>query len=55
MASSSKKRPTMAKHNRENTPRERRLHKQATKDARKLAAAASPRDEASHASTGDGR
>lgn len=37
MASSSKKRTTMAKHNRENAVRERRLRKQAKKDARKLA------------------
>jgi hypothetical protein len=40
MASSSKKRTTMAKHNRENAVRERRLRKQAKKDARKQAAAA---------------
>jgi hypothetical protein len=38
MASSSKKRTTMAKINRENAVRERRLRKQARKDARKLAA-----------------
>jgi len=37
MASSSKKRTTMAKHNRENAVRERRLRKQAKKDARKAA------------------
>jgi hypothetical protein len=37
MASSSKKRTTMAKHNRENAVRERRLRKQARKDARKVA------------------
>lgn len=37
MASSSKKRTTMAKHNREAAVRERRLRKQARKDARKLA------------------
>jgi hypothetical protein len=36
MASSSKKRTTMAKHNRENAVRERRLRKQAKKDARRL-------------------
>jgi hypothetical protein len=35
MASSSKKRTTMAKLNRENAVRERRLRKQAKKDARK--------------------
>ena len=39
MASSSKKRTTMAKMNRENALRERRIIKQAKKDARKLAAA----------------
>ena len=39
MASSSKKRTTMAKMNRENALRERRLRKQARKDARKQAAA----------------
>jgi hypothetical protein len=38
MASSSKKRTTMAKLNRENAVRERRLRKQAKKDARKSAA-----------------
>jgi len=54
MASSSKKRTTMAKHNRENTVRERRLQKQAKKDARKRAAAG-PRNELSHASAADGR
>ena len=42
MASSSKKRTTMAKLNRENTLRERRLRKQAKKDARKQAAAVPP-------------
>jgi hypothetical protein len=39
MASSSKKKTTMAKINRENAVRERRLRKQARKDARKRAAA----------------
>jgi hypothetical protein len=39
MASSSKKRTTMAKLARENALRERRLRKQAKKDARKQAAA----------------
>jgi len=39
MASSSKKKTTMAKLNRENALRERRLRKQARKDARKQAAA----------------
>ena len=38
MASSSKKRTTMAKLNRENALRERRLRKQARKEARKHAA-----------------
>ena len=38
MASSSKKKTTMAKMNREAAVRERRLRKQAKKDARKLAA-----------------
>ena len=52
MASSSKKKTTMAKLNREAAVRERRLEKQAKKNARKLAAAqpsvatsASPSDE----------
>ena len=40
MASSSKKKTTMAKRNRENAVRERRLRKQAKKEARKQAAAA---------------
>ncbi len=39
MASSSKKKTTMAKMNRETAVRERRLRKQAKKDARKQAAA----------------
>ncbi|MEA2149851.1 MAG: hypothetical protein QOD69_1681 [Solirubrobacteraceae bacterium] len=42
MASSGKKKTTMAKLNRESKMRERRLDKQARKDARKLAAAADP-------------
>jgi hypothetical protein len=42
MASSSKKRTTMAKLNREAAVRERRLRKQAKKDARKRAAAVGP-------------
>lgn len=41
MASSSKKKTTMAKRDRENAVRERRLRKQAKKDARKQAAAGS--------------
>ncbi len=44
MASSSKKKTTMAKLNRENAVRERRLRKQAKKDARKQAAASGPSD-----------
>jgi hypothetical protein len=39
MASNAKKKTTMAKLNRENAVRERRLRKQARKDARKQAAA----------------
>jgi hypothetical protein len=39
MASGSKKKTTMAKRNRENALRERRLRKEAKKAARKLAAA----------------
>jgi hypothetical protein len=39
MAANSKKRTTMAKLNRENAVRDRRLEKQAKKDARKAAAA----------------
>jgi hypothetical protein len=39
MASNSKKKTTMAKINRENAVRERRLRKQAKKEARKQAAA----------------
>ena len=42
MASNSKKKTTMAKLNRENAVRERRLRKQAKKDARKQAAALPP-------------
>jgi hypothetical protein len=42
MASSSKKKTTMKKLNRETAVRERRMRKQARKDARKLAAAEDP-------------
>jgi hypothetical protein len=42
MASSSKKKTTFAKITRENAVRERRMRKQAKKDARKQAAAAVP-------------
>jgi hypothetical protein len=44
MASNAKKKTTMAKLNRENAVRERRLRKQARKDARKQAAAAPSSD-----------
>jgi hypothetical protein len=54
MASSSKKRTTMAKHNRENAVRERRARKQAKKDARKQAAASIP-GESLETPTGEGR
>jgi hypothetical protein len=54
MASNSKKRTTIEAHNRANTVRERRLQKQAKKDAGKLAAAG-PRNEVSHASAAAGR
>jgi hypothetical protein len=49
MASSSKKKTTMAKINRENAVRERRLRKMAKKDARKQAAAAAPPEASSEA------
>lgn len=52
MASSSKKKTTFAKITRENAVRERRLRKQARKDARKQAAAVQP-EPASDAPTGD--
>jgi hypothetical protein len=42
LASNAKKKTTFAKLNRENALRERRLQKQAKKEARKQAAAASP-------------
>jgi lysozyme family protein len=42
MASNAKKKTTFAKMNRENAVREKRLRKQAKKDARKQAAAAPP-------------
>ena len=45
MASSSKRKTTMAKLNREAAVRERRLRKQARKDARKAEAAAGPKPE----------
>ena len=55
MASSSKKKTTMAKMNRENAVRDRRLRKQAKKDARKQAGAVQPSEpsEPSEPSTGE--
>ena len=53
MASNAKKKTTMAKLNRETAVRERRLRKQAKKDARKQAAALQP-GEASTTPTGEG-
>jgi hypothetical protein len=52
MASSSKKKTTMAKMNRETAVRERRLRKQARKDSRKQAAAEGPPSESSDTPTG---
>ena len=52
MASNAKKKTTMAKLNRETAVRERRLRKQARRDARKQAAATQP-GEPSIAPTGD--
>ena len=46
MGSKTKKKTTMAKLNRENAVRERRLRKQAKKDARKQAAAGPPSEPA---------
>ena len=48
MASNAKKKTTMAKLNRENAVRERRLRKQARKDARKAAAASVDGSGAAH-------
>jgi hypothetical protein len=53
MASNSKKKTTFAKMNRENAVRERRLRKQAKKDAKKQAVAAPP-DAASDTPTDHG-
>ena len=53
MASSGKKKTTMAKLNRERRLRERRLDKQAKKDARKHAEAQPPQ-QSDDALTGDG-
>jgi hypothetical protein len=52
MASSSKRKTTMAKLNRETALRERRLRKQAKKDARKQAAA-TPSDAPEETRTGE--
>ena len=53
MASSSKKKTTFAKMNRETAVREKRMRKQAKKDARKLAAAEGPDTSAEPAPAGD--
>ncbi len=53
MASNAKKKTTMAKLNRENAVRERRLRKQAKKDARKQATAASSSAPGDTAAGGD--
>ncbi len=55
MASSSKKKTTMAKMNRETAVRERRLRKQAKKDARKQEAASGQPGESSDTPTADDR
>jgi hypothetical protein len=58
MAASSKHKTTMAKLNRERALRERRLEKQAKKDARRQAAAAPPvppGDEPAAEASSDGR
>jgi hypothetical protein len=55
MASSSKNRTTMAKRDRENAVRERRLRKQAKKEARKQAAAAGTAEVASETPAVDER
>jgi hypothetical protein len=52
MASNAKKKTTFAKMNRENAVREKRLRKQAKKEAKKLAVTAPPAAE-SHAESGD--
>lgn len=54
MASSSKKKTTFAKLTRENTVREKRLRKQAKKDARKQAAAAPPEGQSVAPTADDG-
>jgi len=48
MASSSKKRTTMAKMNREAAVRDKRIRKAARKEARRLEAAAPPRPDEPH-------
>ena len=55
MASSSKKKTTMAKMNRESAVRERRLRKQAKKDARKQAAAEQAAEPSDPSHTADER
>jgi len=55
MASSSKKKTTFAKLNREAAVRERRLHKQAKKEARKQAAAIATDAPTEETPTGDAR
>jgi hypothetical protein len=54
MASNAKKKTTMKKLNRENAVRERRMRKEARKNARKQAAA-DERDPSSETRTGDDR
>ena len=54
MASSAKRKTTMAKLNRERALHERRLEKQAKKEARKRLAAAPPEDAAEKPLPGDG-
>jgi hypothetical protein len=54
MASNAKKKTTMAKMNRENAVRERRLRKQAKRDAKKQAASGQPAGP-SDTPTGDDR
>jgi hypothetical protein len=53
MASNAKKKTTMAKLTRENAVRERRMRKQAKKDARKQAPAGEPRARAHAAGPGE--
>jgi hypothetical protein len=55
MASSAKRKTTMAKLNRESRLRERRMEKKAKKDARKQAAVTDPEAPSSDGATGDDR